>query len=892
MGKLKYKDKKGVPPESMEVFVRLAERRYHEFDNNNYIVDRESDNAVTLVHNNNEINVIISMIRIIKDNIKDLFSSQLSKWGVGSKYSLARIGERVTIQSQELHHLMKSTIRVDHKEKEFKYFKRVEDGVPGAHYVHIQVDELNDINLFADEYLKIDNTKIKEFQNALAHTYYFYIVGFSKFLERVIQLLRLRFADKLPQYDELIASLKEKDEAKRVSITVNNCHLRSLYNIIDQYATKAQDVFVFTLTFNTEKDKFDTAEIGDHKLRCFVLGVIFYYPFEREHETKPTPFPEFGQSQRDSDEALVEYYWVGRLLPKVSNSSMGTPGFMKPKQQRNRKIPNQCYKRVKGFFFLNRAFTPNQNKTDFVDDQNTVIQQELRKHLSNPDLSNSYMQWLSNCHEKDMEYIFEENLSRDTLKDQVFRHYFAKLKIPLTSGNLQLSVGNFVKLVKNSTTPKTAEILFGEISKFSFKSLSENHITQKGVLKTTIYILPYRFNQKCKENSYLLEEYTVTLENLNSYLDEKDTLVDNLKMEFFQLSTPNEKDKKQILDNSVNIARDKDEFSVHIRISGPGKPIPSKDLRNLKIYVSLEEKLIVQSSSNITQNFFHIIIPTKHIFNVKNNPDQTDCQLSIQAVVNDTVEAIPLIGTYLVVNFKPGDPYRVELTSEMKQLKLQHTYEFQIKFYDKSNYPINVPNDIKNRVEKKSDSGFKLKIKSSSKNKFLCEESYNMGNNVSYIRCLVTLELVDGGQLNNLRGEEIELELETKMDIMNNSLSLLILPGKFYRSALSLNDEVINHDHYSIDAILFDKWGNKFENLDTKYSFLYEGNDSLKPTVRVNSNIFYHGNSIKKDLNNEWSWKGIPVYIRGNKVYYSSCFGNGILYQVILHLLTFELSIN
>ena len=533
-------------------------------------------------------------------------------------------------------------------------------------------------------------------------------MGFSKFLERVIQLLRLRFADKLPQYDELISSLRKKDEAKRISITVNNCHLRSLYNIIDQYATKAQDVFVFTLTFNTEKDKFDTAEI-DHKLRCFVLGVIFYYPFEREHETKPTPFPEFGQSQRASDESLVEYYWVGRLLPKISNSPLGTPEFMQKENKKNRKIPNQCYKRVKGFFFLNRAFTPSQNKTDFVDDQNTVIQQELHNHLRNPDLTNSYMQWLSNCHEKDMEYIFEENLSRDTLKDQVFRHYFAKLKTPSTGGNLHLSVGNFVKLVKNSTTPKTAEILFGEISKFSFESLSENHITQKGVLKTTIYILPYRFNQKCKENSYLLEEYTVTLEKLNNYLGEKDTLVDNLKMEFFQLNTQNEKEKKQILDNSVNIARDKDEFSVHVRISGPGKPIPSKDLRNLKIYVSLEEKLIAQSSTNITQNFFHIIIPTKQILNLKNNPDQTQCQLSIQAVVNDTVEAIPLCVTYLVINIKPGDPYRVELTSEMKQLKLQHTYEFHIKFYDKSNYPINIPNDIKNRVEKNSDT-FKLKL--------------------------------------------------------------------------------------------------------------------------------------------------------------------------------------
>ena len=100
-------------------------------------------------------------------------------------------------------------------------------------------------------------------------------------------------------------------------MTLNKIDLALVSNTVKAYLDRAADVFVFTLTFSTQKDEYNTVEErkrfvdddnddedeenmdedGSAKFSvCNVVGVIFYYPFDRE-ETKPKSNNEFETSE-------------------------------------------------------------------------------------------------------------------------------------------------------------------------------------------------------------------------------------------------------------------------------------------------------------------------------------------------------------------------------------------------------------------------------------------------------------------------------------------------------------------------------------------------------------------------------------------------------------------
>ena len=884
----------------MDAFVRLAERQYHEFVDNLSYVSRTKE-VSELIYNNESHNAVSTIIQMTYDNIEDLFSSQLSKWGVGSKYALARIGDIVTIYSQETASNIKSTIQVDNKDRDFKFDQFTEIVSEISHFTHIKVDGIDTLS-FLNEKSELDLSKITSFGNSLAHTYYFYIVGFSKFFKRVIQLLENRLNFNI-SFEKFIQKIEERDEEQRVIMKLNNQNLYSLNNSINLYLEKAQDVFVFNLTFYTEKDKYNTVEEygTSHYSKCFVLGVIFYFPYDRE-ETKPKPFPEFEQvTNEEEDDSLVEYYWVGRLLPKITSttSSSRTPKFMHVSSGKSKKIPKQCYQRVKGFFFLNRAFTPNQNKTDLVQDENSKIQQELFKHFQDPKLTDSYTTWLSKCHQtRDIEYIFHDHSSREHLPSKKWRHFFKRLEIPLPPSGLKQTIkaGDFVKLTSNVNQRDT---ICGEVSQFSFESNSESHDKQKNVERASISINSFRYAQKCKEKLYLIDEYHPSLINKDSFMNDENNQVRSMSIELISKITISK--NPQTMDNYMYIPRDMDEFSLSVRLLLNKKNLSVIDVKSFKIQILSGQTIIAESKKLVKQRLIKVKIPVKQMIKSDGNSDHAVYNLSVQAVIEDAIDQSKSVTSIpLIIYIIKGEVNSIELRKESTQIHLQQKSEIQILFKDKANF-INIPSHLSKEVERKNLTSLKLShTKSRNANKFkFFQDDYSIGTlptGETFIKSDILFELNEEERLNDtMRGEEVLLncaiQLEGGKSIVSNNLKVFIIPGDFHRSIITLpSDEIENHHTYNLNPLLLDKWDNRLDTtIDSKdYSFIYDGEeyhsyDKLK--VTVNSDLFYSKPLAREEKSDkiECSWKGSPIYVNKNnnrKIYYSSCSVNGVVFHV------------
>ena len=867
----------------MNAFVKLAERQYHEIVSNNLSYVSKTKEKNVLLYNNDSTSVLLAIIRDTCEKLEDLFSSQLSKWGVGSKYALARIGEIVTIYSQENSSAIRSEITIDNKDQEFK-FKKINKFVPLVdHFTHIKVSNI-DNNSFLDSNFQVDESKIKLFENSLAHTYYFYIFGFGKFFLRVIQLLesRLKFSSSFYDY---IGLIEERDRRNSVLMTLNGVDLSTIPTSIDSYLAKAQDVFIFSLSFCTEKDKYNTVEEygASHYSKCHVLGVIFYFPYDKA-ETKPKPIPEFEQSNESNDEdSLVEYYWVGRLLPKITSttSSARIPKFMHVSNRRSQKIPKQCFNRVKGYFFLNRAFTPNQNKTDLVQDENSLIHQELFHQFQDPGLTENYTRWLSRCHQtKDIEYIFHDTFNRQAISGNQWRHYFSTLEIPLppNSRKTTIKVGNYISLINISNSK---EIHYGEVSKFSFESSSDSHDKQKNIKNPSIWLHVYRYGCKCSEHCFNIDGYTPALiEESKFFKSQKLSAKLMLSVECLTKNTKSEK-------NTIFLPRDEPEISFGVSIFNHSKKaLSAAEAKLFQIKIFNQQELIAKQTS-YTNRKFVITIPTDRLTleNLNN--------LTLKAILLDSKDEnlSPIEASKISIRVLQGEVDNIELTTLSKLIRLESIVKFDIKFKDKRSY-INIPPVI---VNKSKDETTPLKLTIISKNEDKFWKEYLTVNVVtdmedfSYIHYEASFFLNEDQKLKPSTGEEVSFVCSLRLEdseIRSNILKLIILPGEFHRSVLSIpSKSLVNQTLYNISPILYDQWENPL-NLNSDYNVVYNEEElplEEKLDFFVSSDYFISVPRKPSDKQ-ESVWIGNPIIVNyDDKTYYTSCSVNGIVYRVSIN---------
>lgn len=191
-----------------------------------------------------------------------------------------------------------------------------------------------------------------------------------------------------------------------------------------------------------------------------IRGNLFYYPFVRGKETLPIPPDVFEErklashtrlsSSRHSaeKEELVDVeldkdiplperkpgfscFWNGRLLPQEHIQNLA---FMKT----DRTIPDNCFRRIKGFLFLDSNFQVSANKHYLL--KQVPLYQELISY-SKREFVKKFKEWIKNCHAKlDDELQFGEADNERNENEKNGRIFFKSVKLSIG----KISIGTFV----------------------------------------------------------------------------------------------------------------------------------------------------------------------------------------------------------------------------------------------------------------------------------------------------------------------------------------------------------------------------------------------------------------------------------------------------------------
>ncbi|CAM9825307.1 unnamed protein product [Scytosiphon promiscuus] len=153
--------------------------------------------------------------------------------------------------------------------------------------------------------------------------------------------------------------------------------------------------------------------------RMPVTGVIHYYPYDGEKETRP----QARADEEDDESITIEAFWEGRLVPE--SHAAGLSFF--PPQRLNKKereaLGTSWRRRIKGmlFFDWNFPISNNKLKLQFLEgDLHTALNSSyaLPKHpaviypgVRGRSIQKEFREWLIRCHETlDIEYRFEDKM--------------------------------------------------------------------------------------------------------------------------------------------------------------------------------------------------------------------------------------------------------------------------------------------------------------------------------------------------------------------------------------------------------------------------------------------------------------------------------------------------
>eukprot|EP00903_Cladosiphon_okamuranus_P018047 g16608.t1 len=154
--------------------------------------------------------------------------------------------------------------------------------------------------------------------------------------------------------------------------------------------------------------------------RLPVTGVIHYYPYDGEKETRPAARPD----EEDDESITIEAFWEGRLVPE---SHAATLSFFPPSKLNKKEretVGTSWRRRIKGmlFFDWNFPISNNKLKLQFPEgDLNTALNAKyvLRKPpaviypgVRGRNIQKDFREWLIKCHETlDIEYRFDDRMS-------------------------------------------------------------------------------------------------------------------------------------------------------------------------------------------------------------------------------------------------------------------------------------------------------------------------------------------------------------------------------------------------------------------------------------------------------------------------------------------------
>ncbi|CAM9809627.1 unnamed protein product, partial [Ectocarpus fasciculatus] len=126
-----------------------------------------------------------------------------------------------------------------------------------------------------------------------------------------------------------------------------------------------------------------------------IQGVIRYYPYVKERETRPRARPH----EEDDESITVEAFWEGRLVPESHAAALDLLPRCPARNKKEREALGTSWRRrIKGmlFFDWNFPISNNKLKLQFLEgDLQTALNASYLPRNNPP---NEFREWLIKCH--------------------------------------------------------------------------------------------------------------------------------------------------------------------------------------------------------------------------------------------------------------------------------------------------------------------------------------------------------------------------------------------------------------------------------------------------------------------------------------------------------------
>ncbi|CAM9952831.1 unnamed protein product, partial [Ectocarpus sp. 13 AM-2016] len=122
-------------------------------------------------------------------------------------------------------------------------------------------------------------------------------------------------------------------------------------------------------------------------------GVIHYYPYNGENETRPQVRPD----EEDDESITIEAFWEGRLVPESHAAWLPFFPSHKPNKKEREALGTSWRRRIKGmlFFDWNFPISNNKLKLQFLEGD---LHTALNASYLPPKHPAEFREWLIKCH--------------------------------------------------------------------------------------------------------------------------------------------------------------------------------------------------------------------------------------------------------------------------------------------------------------------------------------------------------------------------------------------------------------------------------------------------------------------------------------------------------------
>eukprot|EP00698_Gefionella_okellyi_P014523 TRINITY_DN4027_c0_g1_i1.p1 TRINITY_DN4027_c0_g1~~TRINITY_DN4027_c0_g1_i1.p1 ORF type:complete len:1924 (+),score=338.74 TRINITY_DN4027_c0_g1_i1:67-5838(+) len=314
----------------------------------------------------------------------NFISSDLSRYGVGAKNAVFKLGSRAIVSSKTAGCDWVNELVLDKKallEDGGKWETKMRTRPCSAseeqksQFTQVLVEGLSDV--YAEQYK--DETQVNALCKWLAQTYHFYLHGPDG---NVKPEHRSQEGAGATQATQMRAGFK------CISLKVNSKSLRDIRDLQTRYIQESGEN---PLELDIVCD--------DQRTEAHVKARFLYFPLRDGIETLPD---HLDRDYKDSSFPLeqrrngIEMFWQGRRIVDARRDFL----FFTEKKS-TKDLPDKCYQRYVGLLFFNDMFPVTQNKTNFSQEHrlfHIATEGSGMERGECKKLESQFRKWLAECH--------------------------------------------------------------------------------------------------------------------------------------------------------------------------------------------------------------------------------------------------------------------------------------------------------------------------------------------------------------------------------------------------------------------------------------------------------------------------------------------------------------